>query len=56
MVISHTSGIGRNRNTSAGIDRLRIDFDISLRRWFGRNIGLWHSKRQYFFDEEKAIN
>jgi len=56
MAISHTSGIGRTTKSSVGIDRLRIDFDSSLRRWFGRNIGLWHSKRQYFFDEEKAIN
>ena len=56
MAISHSSGIERTRNSSVGIDRLRIDFDSNLRRWFGRNIGLWHSKRQYFFDEEKAIN
>ena len=56
MAISHSSGIGRNRSSSVGIDRLRIDFDSNLKRWFGRNIGLWHSKRQYFFDEEKAIN
>ena len=56
MAITHSSGIGRTRNPSVGIDRLRIDFDSNLRRWFGRNIGLWHSKRQYFFDDEKAIN
>ena len=56
MAISYSSGIGKTKNSSIGIDRLRIDFDSSLRRWFGRNIGLWHSKRQYFFDEEKAIN
>ena len=56
MAISHSSGIGRTINSSVGIDRLRIDFDSNLRRWFGRNIGLWHSKRQYFFDKEKAIN
>ena len=56
MAISHSSGIGGTRNSSVGIDRLRINFDSNLRRWFSRNIGLWHSKRQYFFDEEKAIN
>ena len=56
MAISHTTGIGRTAKSSVGIDRLRIDFDSNLRRWFGRNIGSWHSKRQYFFDEEKAIN
>ena len=56
MAISHTSGIGRTTKSSVGIDRLRINFDSNLRRWFGRNIGLWHSNRQYFFDNEKAIN
>ena len=56
MSISYSSGIGKTKNASEGIDRLRIDFNSNLRRWFRRNIGLWHSKRQYFFDEEKAIN
>ena len=56
MAVSYSSGIGKIKNSSVGIDRLRIDFDSNLRRWFGRNIGLWQSKRQYFFDEEKAIN
>ena len=56
MAISYSSGLGRTKNSSVGIDRLRIDFDRNLRRWFDRNIGLWHSKRQYFFDEQKAIN
>ncbi len=56
MAISHSSGIAGTRNSSVGIDRLRIDFNSNLKRWFNRNIGLWHSKRQYFFDEEKAIN
>jgi len=56
MSISYSSGIGKTRDSSIGIDRLRIDFDSNLRRWFSRNIGLWHSRRQYFFDEEKAIN
>ena len=56
MAISYSSGIGEAKQSSVGIDRLRIDFDSNLRRWFDRNIGLWHSKRQYFFDEEKAVN
>ena len=56
MAISHSSGIERTRNSSVGIDRLRIDFDSNLRRWFGRNIGLWHSRRQYFFDGANATN
>tara|TARA_Y100001968_G_scaffold70300_1_gene61440 strand:+ start:497 stop:1054 length:558 start_codon:yes stop_codon:yes gene_type:complete len=56
MAISYSSGMGKHRNSSEGIDRLRINFDSNLRRWFGRNIGLWHSRRQYFFDDEKAEN
>ena len=56
MAISYSSGNGKTKNSSVGIDRLRIDFDSNLRRWFGRNIGLWQSRRQYFFEEEKAIN
>ena len=56
MAISYSSGCEKTKKTSVGIDRLRIDFNSNLRRWFGRNIGLWHSKRQYFFDDEKAVN
>ena len=56
MAVSYSSVIGKTKNSSVGIDRLRIDFDSNMRRWFGRNIGLWHSRRQYFFDEEEAIN
>ena len=56
MAISFSSGIGMTKNPSVGIDRLRIDFDSNLRRWFARNIGLWHSRRQYFFDKEKAVS
>ena len=56
MSISYSFGIGKPQNSSEGIDRLRINFDGNLRRWFGRNIGLWHSRRQYFFEDEEAIN
>ena len=56
MAISYSSGMGKIKNPSLGIHRLRIDFDSNLRRWFGRNIGLWQSKRQYIFDNEKSID
>ena len=56
MAISYSSGIGKSKNSSEGIDRLRINFDNNLRRWFGRNVGVWHSKRQYLFEDEKAEN
>ena len=56
MATSYSFGGGKTKNSSVGIDRLRIEFDSNLRRWFGRNIGLWHSRRQYFFEDEKAVN
>ena len=33
----------------------RIRLDTSLRRWFGRNLGLWRSRRTYFFTEDDAV-
>ena len=54
MAISYTTGVGMSRKSSEGIDRLRINFNSNLKRWFDRNIGLWHSRRQYFFGDEKA--
>ena len=56
MAISYSSGIGKPKNSSDAIGRLRINFDGNLRRWFGRNIGVWNSRRQYFFDNEKVVN
>lgn len=33
----------------------RIQLDSNLKRWFNRNIGLWRSRRLYFFsDQEEA--
>ena len=31
----------------------RIRLDSSLRRWFSRNLGLWRSRRLYFFQEDE---
>ena len=56
MAVSYSSGIEKPRTSSEGIDRHRINFDSNLRRWFGRNIGLWHSRRQYLFENEEAVN
>jgi len=33
----------------------RLQFDTSLRRWFNRNLGLWRSRRQYFFADDQAL-
>lgn len=33
----------------------RIQLDSNLRRWFARNLGLWRSRRLYFFDDGEAL-
>jgi len=33
----------------------RIQLDSSLRRWFSRNLGLWRSRRLYFFNDEEPM-
>ena len=33
----------------------RIRLDSSLRRWFSRNLGLWRSRRLYFFSDEDVL-
>jgi len=33
----------------------RIQLDTSLRRWFGRNLGLWRSRRIYFFPDDEVM-
>jgi hypothetical protein len=33
----------------------RIRLDSNLRRWFSRNLGLWRSRRLYFFNDDEAL-
>ena len=33
----------------------RIQLDSSIRRWFSRNLGLWRSRRQYFFPDDEVL-
>jgi hypothetical protein len=40
---------------AAGAARSRIQLDSSLRRWFGRNLGLWRSRRTYFFPDDEVV-
>jgi hypothetical protein len=35
--------------------RPRIQLDSNLRRWFARNLGLWRSRRLYFFADGEAL-
>ena len=39
----------------AGGEGSRIRLDSSLRRWFNRNLGLWRSRRLYFFADGEAL-
>ncbi|MFM7362559.1 MAG: hypothetical protein ACKO25_12220 [Cyanobium sp.] len=39
----------------AGGGGSRIQLDSSLRRWFSRNLGLWRSRRLYFFADEDVL-
>ena len=36
--------------TSTGV-RSRVQLDSNLKRWFGRNLGLWRTRRLYFFSD-----
>ncbi len=40
---------------SGGAPEGRIRLDSSLRRWFNRNLGLWRSRRLYFFPDGEAL-
>jgi len=40
---------------SEGAVPSRIQLDTSLRRWFSRNLGLWRSRRTYFFPDDKVM-
>ena len=42
-------------NSSPVAPRPRIQLDSNTRRWFARNLGLWRSRRLYFFDDGEAL-
>lgn len=42
-------------NSSAAAPPSRIRLDSNLRRWFSRNLGLWRSRRLYFFSNEEVL-
>lgn len=39
----------------AALPGSRIQLDTTLRRWFNRNLGLWRSRRQYFFPDDEVL-
>jgi hypothetical protein len=38
-----------------GTPHSRIQLDSSLRRWFSRNLGVWRSRRTYFFPNDEVV-
>ena len=44
-----------NPALAPGSGRPRIQLDSSLRRWFSRNLGLWRSRRLYFFSDDEPL-
>jgi hypothetical protein len=38
-----------------GAPASRIRLDTSLRRWFSRNLGVWRSRRLYFFADDEVL-
>ena len=40
---------------TTGPVRSRIQLDSNLKRWFGRNLGLWRSRRLYFFGDAEVL-
>jgi len=41
--------------TSPDPVRSRIQLDSNLKRWLGRNLGLWRSRRLYFFVDDEVL-
>ncbi|MFN9643735.1 MAG: hypothetical protein ACK6BG_01125 [Cyanobacteriota bacterium] len=41
--------------TGAAPPRSRIQLDNTLKRWFSRNLGLWRSRRLYFFADGDVL-
>jgi hypothetical protein len=39
---------------SGGV-RSRVQLDSNLKRWFGRNLGLWRTRRLYFFSDGEDL-
>ena len=56
MAISYFTGKGSKEPLLKENNSLRINVDSNLRRWFSRNLGLWRSRRQYFFEEDEVVN
>ena len=42
-------------NARPGPADSRIQLDNTHRRWFNRNLGLWRSRRQYFFPDDEVL-
>ena len=53
--ISSAATASKPATTTTGPVRSRIQLDSNLKRWFGRNLGLWRSRRLYFFADAEVL-
>lgn len=53
--ISSAAKPSKSAATNTGLVRSRIQLDSNLKRWFGRNLGLWRSRRLYFFSDDEVL-
>lgn len=47
--------MGPSQNMPIAPPRSRIQLDSNLKRWFARNLGLWRSRRLYFFSDGEDL-
>jgi hypothetical protein len=50
-----SAAIASKPAATTGPIRSRIQLDSNLKRWFGRNLGLWRSRRLYFFADAEVL-
>ena len=46
---------GATAGMAPGGVRSRVQLDSNLKRWFGRNLGLWRTRRLYFFSDGEDL-
>jgi len=53
--ISSAAKTSKSAAANTGLVRSRIQLDSNLKRWLGRNLGLWRSRRLYFFADDQVL-
>ncbi len=55
MSLSGLEGAKKPLSPSTNSSLPRINLNNNLIRWFSRNLGLWSSRRQYFFEDKSVL-